>query len=181
MTAGTRLDRSGGLVGLLTALKKNVGTAIRESRAFRAYFAPATLHWAKESICFVLCRPSVPSAPSPPDDQEDAESSSHALREAADPEMRHKMNRTTLFAALSLAIAIGIAPASNGASIVYNVVDYPALQNGYTVSGTITTNGSIGTHLPAMDITAWNITVSKMGVTQFTVTSANSINESTIV
>jgi hypothetical protein len=46
------------------------------------------------------------------------------------------------------------------ASITYNVVNYPTLQNGFTVSGTITTDGSTGPALPGSDITAWNIVIS---------------------
>jgi hypothetical protein len=96
--------------------------------------------------------------PFPPEDQEDAESSSHALREAPDPEMRHKMHRTALLATLSLALVTGIAPASDGASITYNIQNYASLQNGYTLSGTITTDGNLGT-LTGFDITAWSYTV----------------------
>jgi hypothetical protein len=38
-------------------------------------------------------------------------------------------------------------------------VNFPTLPNGYTVSGTITTNGATGTQLPTTDITSWDITI----------------------
>jgi hypothetical protein len=45
--------------------------------------------------------------------------------------------------------------------VTYTVVNYPAAQNGYTISGTITTNGATGTNLPGTDITSWDITITK--------------------
>ena len=45
-------------------------------------------------------------------------------------------------------------------SITYTIVNYPSLQNGYTVEGTITTNGAMGDFLPASDISGWSITIS---------------------
>jgi hypothetical protein len=53
-------------------------------------------------------------------------------------------------------------------------VDYPTLQNGYTVSGSITTNGSTGTKLPVSDITTYQLTVSHDGLTVFTLNTSNS-------
>jgi len=50
------------------------------------------------------------------------------------------------------------------AEVVYNIVDYPSLENGWTVSGTITTDGTIGT-LTARDITAWSFTLTNGGTT----------------
>jgi len=50
--------------------------------------------------------------------------------------------RSTALSLLIL-VAISLIPTEVGAdSITYNVVNYPALQNGFTVSGTITTNGA---------------------------------------
>jgi hypothetical protein len=81
------------------------------------------------------------------------------------------MNRTTLLAALGLALVTHIASASRGATI-YNVVNYPALQNGYTLSGTIVTDDRQGP-LAANDIAMWSITVTG-GPAAFSVSSFNS-------
>jgi hypothetical protein len=59
--------------------------------------------------------------------------------------------------AIQLLILTGMALTSTevGAGpIMYSVVNYPRFQNGYTVSGTITTNGATGFHLPGSDITS---------------------------
>ena len=61
-----------------------------------------------------------------------------------------------------------------GDSITYNVVNYPALQNGFTVSGTITTNGATGTDLPTNDITSWDITITQASTTILTFNPSNS-------
>jgi hypothetical protein len=84
------------------------------------------------------------------------------------------MNRTLLFAALGFVATVGLNSARGG-SIIYNVVNYPALQNGYTVSGTITTNGATGTQLPSTDITSWNITITN-GTNSAAITSSNTTN-----
>ena len=64
---------------------------------------------------------------------------------------------------LLILVAISLIPTEVGAdSITYNVVNYPALQNGYTVSGTITTNGAIGTALPSTDIMSWETRTQKV-------------------
>jgi hypothetical protein len=54
------------------------------------------------------------------------------------------------------------------------MVAYPSITTPYTVSGTITTNGDIGTALPASDITAWDIIVSQGTTTIFMMTGTNS-------
>jgi hypothetical protein len=66
------------------------------------------------------------------------------------------MNRTFLLAALGLGVVV--TPTSHGASIVYTFQSYNSLQNGYTLSGTITTDGTIGALAPA-NITAWSYTI----------------------
>jgi hypothetical protein len=63
-------------------------------------------------------------------------------------------------------------PAAAGGNITYYVDDYPSLQNGYTVTGTITTDGNTGT-LGLLDLKSWDISVLKSGVTQFTLTQSN--------
>jgi hypothetical protein len=45
------------------------------------------------------------------------------------------------------------------AQVIYSIVPYPSITNPYTVSGTITTNGEIGSELPVSDITSWDITI----------------------
>ena len=70
-----------------------------------------------------------------------------------------------------------LAPGEVSADFVYNVVNYPALQNGYTVSGTITTLVDQGTSLPPSDITAWNITITGPSFTStFTPTNSSKPN-----
>jgi hypothetical protein len=64
----------------------------------------------------------------------------------------------------------------SAASITYGVVNYPDLQNGYTVSGTITTNGATGTGLPGTDITSWDISISLGNTTITTINTTNSTN-----
>ena len=64
----------------------------------------------------------------------------------------------------------------SAASITYSIVNYPTLQNGYTVSGTITTNGATGTFLPGTDITSWDISITKGTTTVVTLTPTESFN-----
>jgi hypothetical protein len=44
------------------------------------------------------------------------------------------------------------------AGIIYTLVDYPGVQNGHTLSGTIMTDGTIGS-LNTANITAWDFTI----------------------
>jgi hypothetical protein len=69
-----------------------------------------------------------------------------------------RMNRALLLGSLS--IVLMFCPAAlSAASITYNIQPYPAYQNGYTLSGTITTDGATGS-LSGTDITAWALKVS---------------------
>ena len=61
-------------------------------------------------------------------------------------------------------LAVCGASALQAGAVVYNIVDYPGLENGWTVSGTITTDGTIGT-LSASNITAWSWTLTNGGTT----------------
>jgi hypothetical protein len=72
------------------------------------------------------------------------------------------MTRTSHLAAaaLSFVLAATIAPASRGDPITYSIQNYPSLQNGYTLSGEITTDGTIGP-LTGANITAWSYTITK--------------------
>jgi PEP-CTERM motif len=57
-------------------------------------------------------------------------------------------------------LALIAAPLTHAASITYTIQSYAALQNGYSLSGSITTDGTIGT-LTGTDITAWSYTITK--------------------
>ncbi len=67
-----------------------------------------------------------------------------------------------MLASLSLVLTFCHNPA-RGSSITYNLESYLPLQNGYTLSGTITTDGTIGT-LTSSDITAWSFTITQGSV-----------------
>jgi hypothetical protein len=54
-------------------------------------------------------------------------------------------------------MAIG-APHARAADTTYNFVSYPSLQNGYTLSGTIITNGTFGP-LTGADVVSWTWTI----------------------
>ena len=47
--------------------------------------------------------------------------------------------------------------------ITYNLVNYPLLQNGATLTGTITTDGTTGGNLPGSIIQSWQLTVTGGG------------------
>jgi hypothetical protein len=64
----------------------------------------------------------------------------------------------TVPALLSLALLFG-PHTSQAASISYTVADHSEVQNGYTLSGTITTDGTLGP-ITAAHITAWTLTIS---------------------
>jgi hypothetical protein len=78
------------------------------------------------------------------------------------------MNRALLLASLSLFLTFCLAAESMGGPITYNIESYAALQNGYTMSGTITTDGTIGT-LASADVTGWSFSVT--GPTSYQLTS----------
>jgi hypothetical protein len=70
--------------------------------------------------------------------------------------------------ALSLLILAGNALDQRevSAGTTYAIVDYPAFQNGFTIEGSITTDGSTGTLTTTDFIQDWSITILKNGVTQ---------------
>jgi hypothetical protein len=86
------------------------------------------------------------------------------------------MARSTAISFLILAGMALIPTEISAASITYGIVNYPTLQNGYTVTGTITTNGATGTALPGTDITSWDITISLGSTTVATLTPSDSTN-----
>jgi hypothetical protein len=66
--------------------------------------------------------------------------------------------RSWLLALLSFGLVLTTAPTRAG-DVTYNLISYPALQDGYTLSGTITTDGSIGTAETGANIISWNINI----------------------
>jgi hypothetical protein len=68
------------------------------------------------------------------------------------------MKRALLLASLSLLLTFCHAAGLKGASITYNIQSYAAFQNGYSLTGTITTDGKVGS-LAATDFQSWSITV----------------------
>ncbi len=69
------------------------------------------------------------------------------------------MRRNTLLGLPTIVLALIAAPPTTASSITYDIQNYPSLQNGYTLSGTITTDGHLGT-LTQADITSWSYVVS---------------------
>jgi hypothetical protein len=65
--------------------------------------------------------------------------------------MRH------VIASTAVLIILLVVPQTTQADVTYTIQNYPADQNGHTVSGTITTDGHIGP-LTEADITSWTVT-----------------------
>jgi hypothetical protein len=84
--------------------------------------------------------------------------------------------RRTLVPLLLLSGGVIATSVAHAGSVTYNVVTYPTDQNGYTVSGTIQTNGDTGTALPGSDITSWDITIRSGATTILEVTPSNTSN-----
>jgi PEP-CTERM motif len=59
---------------------------------------------------------------------------------------------------IALVAVIGLGKPCSAGFITYNFVNYASLQNGATLSGSITTDGTIGA-LAASDITSWSVSV----------------------
>lgn len=78
--------------------------------------------------------------------------SRHAPRRGQ-PETRHTVLGVLLLAPLCLALMF--CPAVPAASITYTLQSYPSLQSGLNLTGSITTDGTIGV-LAANDIMAWS-------------------------
>ena len=82
------------------------------------------------------------------------------------------MTRKRTLTLLLLALLLGFDPVTSRAGIIYNLVDYPAYQNGYHISGTITTDGTLGT-VQTSNIVSWKFTISSASFTPIvTVTSS---------
>ena len=67
--------------------------------------------------------------------------------------------------AVMLFTLLTLPPAVLAGSTTYNIVNHPDYQDGWTLSGTITTDGTIGL-LQSSDITSWTWTVTKPGSSQ---------------
>ena len=59
------------------------------------------------------------------------------------------------------------------ADIVYNIADYSTLQSGWTLSGTITTDGVTNKYLAQSDIKSWSVTITQ-GSTAYNFSSDSS-------
>jgi hypothetical protein len=86
--------------------------------------------------------------------------------------------RSAVFTAISMLILAGftLAPREVYADITYTIDNYPALQGGYTVSGTITTNGTTGPFIrPGGGVVkSWDIAITEGPTTIFDFTHSNS-------
>lgn len=74
------------------------------------------------------------------------------------------MQKTTL-RAMTLFTLLTLPPAVLAGSTTYDIVNYPDYQDGWNLSGTITTDGIIGL-LQSSDITSWTWTVTMSGSSQ---------------
>jgi hypothetical protein len=69
----------------------------------------------------------------------------------------------TLLASLGLtALVLALSAPAQAHDIVYNMQSYPSQQNNYVITGTLTTDGTIGALLPE-DILGYAITISQTG------------------
>jgi len=82
------------------------------------------------------------------------------------------MHRPLLLASLSAILMLSPAHVARAGDVTCNIVQYPSLQNGYTLSGSITTDGHFGP-ISATDITAWSYTITQGSSPITTETSTN--------
>jgi len=61
-----------------------------------------------------------------------------------------------------LGLVIALAPSEVNADLTYNIDNYPNLQGGFTLSGTLTTNGSMG-DINATNFSKWDIAINGPG------------------
>jgi hypothetical protein len=80
---------------------------------------------------------------------------------------------------LTLVVAISASGDQSKANIVYDLVDYPQFQNGYNISGTITTDGTIGDLITA-NIVSWGYTI-KSGSTNVFSAASSDLNAMTYI
>jgi hypothetical protein len=79
------------------------------------------------------------------------------------------MKHTFRIGLLSIALTVGSAAVARADFIVYDLNNYTSLQNGWTLTGSIKTDGTIG-EIGAPDILSWQYTISN-GLTSFTASS----------
>lgn len=85
--------------------------------------------------------------------------------------LQHPFSRLLLVLILGLLVEVGpLHPSAAKADIVYSIVDNEAVQNGYTLSGTIRTDGKTGT-ITAQDILSWSYSVTN-GVNTYSADSS---------
>lgn len=60
---------------------------------------------------------------------------------------------------MAITVTVHAKPPGN-TNIVYNLVNYPTLENGDTLTGTITTNGDTGLGIDCGIIQSWQLTIS---------------------
>ncbi len=75
-----------------------------------------------------------------------------------------KSTKQFALAAALLTLVCGLGTEATAGSMVYQLVNDPIDQNGYTLSGTITTDGVFGP-IGVSDIEAWTFTLSGHGLT----------------
>jgi hypothetical protein len=81
------------------------------------------------------------------------------------------MRSTMKMTGLTLLALIGLGATSEAGPITYDIADYSALQSGWSLSGTITTDGNIGA-LSVGDITSYSFTITN-GTTTLTQSSSD--------
>ena len=77
-----------------------------------------------------------------------------------------------LLAMAAMLILLVLPQIAEAGDITYSIQDYPADQNGATLSGTIVTDGTIG-DLAATDISSWTFTITPVGGSPFTYSSSD--------
>jgi len=77
------------------------------------------------------------------------------------------------------AVTFAFAPGATAAHITYDLVNLPGDQNGWTLSGHVTTTGAIGS-LAASDVTSWDFTLTK-GATSYAAAGSTPSNISNIL
>ncbi len=85
-----------------------------------------------------------------------------------------RMVRANSIILLTLTI-IALAPRGVKAGHIYSIENYPAVQNGITVSGTITTDGSTGIETNTSFITSFDVTLSSPGSAPFVLQPSDSV------
>jgi hypothetical protein len=82
--------------------------------------------------------------------------------------MRYAIDRSVI---ATLGLCVGMVGQASAGPITYDIANYPADQNGATLTGFITTDGTIGV-LTSSDIVSWSWTITPVGGTAFTLTSS---------